>query len=74
MPRNATVTVNANAKVGDVNVSATTTTAATPTTKTGTGNGIVIDATVGAGQIDVVRAAVTPIDGNAARAERATTA
>jgi phage shock protein PspC (stress-responsive transcriptional regulator) len=57
VPNNATVTVNAKANVGDVNVWQLHDDGHDAAVHTGTGNGLVIDATVGAGQIDVVRAA-----------------
>jgi phage shock protein PspC (stress-responsive transcriptional regulator) len=56
VPRNATVTVNATAKVGDVNVWQLHDDGRDAAIKTGSGNGFVIDATVGAGHVEVVRA------------------
>ncbi len=56
VPATASVTVNAHAKVGDVYVLRRHDNGRNADLHTGTGGGIVIDATVGAGRIDVVRA------------------
>jgi phage shock protein PspC (stress-responsive transcriptional regulator) len=57
VPATAAVTVNARAKVGDVYVLRSHDDGHDAAVHTGTGGGLVIDATVGAGRIDVVRAA-----------------
>jgi hypothetical protein len=56
VPTTAAVTVNANAKAGDVYVLRRHDDGRDANIQTGTGGGLVIDATVGAGRIDVVRA------------------
>jgi phage shock protein PspC (stress-responsive transcriptional regulator) len=56
VPTTATVTVNARAKVGDVYVLQSHDDGRDAAIHTGAGGGLVIDATVGAGRIDVVRA------------------
>jgi predicted membrane protein len=56
VPNTAPVTVNAHAKAGDVYVLSRHDDGRDANIQTGTGGGLVIDATVGAGQIDVVRA------------------
>ena len=56
VPATAAVTVNAQAKVGDVYVLQRHDSGQDASLHTGTGGGLVIDATVGAGRIDVVRA------------------
>jgi phage shock protein PspC (stress-responsive transcriptional regulator) len=56
VPATAAVTVNAHAKVGDVYVLRSHDDGRDAAIHTGAGQGLVIDATVGAGRIDVVRA------------------
>jgi phage shock protein PspC (stress-responsive transcriptional regulator) len=56
VPTTAAVTVNAHAKAGDVYVLQRHDGGQDASLHTGTGGGLVIDATVGAGRIDVVRA------------------
>ncbi len=56
VPATSSVTVNARAKAGDVNVLRSHDDGRNASVHTGTGGGLVIDATIGAGRIDVVRA------------------
>ncbi len=57
VPRNAAISVNAHAKVGDIYVLNQHESGRNVDLQQGSGSSLVIDATVGAGRIDIVRAA-----------------